>query len=163
MECPCKRHTSVDGVIQEDALVPVPIAGEIETVRQAVGSYLAWPRDMISFTPTIAKVYEFKDIFHFPWICTWTCLKELYLCFLLLFFCRKGKLKFSRQKSQKMISTCCMTCWQMWSWIKMSLIVLTCCINMRLHLWKSDEIRYRLYVMPRCLDWRKPYTCYTRM
>ncbi|KAL8100683.1 hypothetical protein AgCh_032803 [Apium graveolens] len=45
----------VDRVIQEDALVPVPIVGEIETVRQAVGSYLAWPRDLISFTPIISK------------------------------------------------------------------------------------------------------------
>lgn len=28
----------VDGSIQDDALVPVPVHGEIETVRQSVGS-----------------------------------------------------------------------------------------------------------------------------
>lgn len=44
----------VDGSIQEEALVPVPVPGEIETVRQAVGSHLAWPRDMIIF-PTVTK------------------------------------------------------------------------------------------------------------
>ncbi|KAL8092892.1 hypothetical protein AgCh_034950 [Apium graveolens] len=47
---------SVDGVlIQGDASVPVLIVGEIKTVCQAVGSYVAWPRDLITFIPIVAK------------------------------------------------------------------------------------------------------------
>lgn len=47
-------RVSVDGIMKPDALVPVPIAGEIETVHQAVGSYLPWPKDLIIFiTPTV--------------------------------------------------------------------------------------------------------------
>lgn len=42
----CAR-VSVDGAIQGDALIPIPIKGEIETVDQAVGSYVSWPRDLI--------------------------------------------------------------------------------------------------------------------
>lgn len=45
-------RVSVDGIIKPDALVPVPIAGEIETVRQAIGTHLAWPENMIIFTST---------------------------------------------------------------------------------------------------------------
>lgn len=47
----CLR-VSVDGSIKPDALVPVPIDGEIEKVHQAVGSHLAWPHDLIIF-PTV--------------------------------------------------------------------------------------------------------------
>lgn len=54
-------RVSVDGIIKEDAWVPVPIIGEIETVRQAVGSHLAWPQDLIIFTPTI-EVYIFSHL-----------------------------------------------------------------------------------------------------
>ncbi|KAL1826336.1 hypothetical protein ACET3Z_004748 [Daucus carota] len=42
----CAR-VSVDGTIQGDALIPIPIKGEIEIVDQAVGSYMSWPRDLI--------------------------------------------------------------------------------------------------------------------
>lgn len=42
-------RVSVDGHIKPDALVPVPIAGEIQKVSEAVGSHLAWPRDLIIF------------------------------------------------------------------------------------------------------------------
>ena len=53
MQTGCVR-VSVDGIIQPDALVPVPIPGEIEKVYQAVGSQLAWPRDLVIFTtPTV--------------------------------------------------------------------------------------------------------------
>ncbi|KAL8146466.1 hypothetical protein AgCh_004264 [Apium graveolens] len=48
----------VDEIIKEDALVPVPIAGEIETICQAVGSLLAWPEDMVIFTPVIGRNLE---------------------------------------------------------------------------------------------------------
>lgn len=43
-------RVGVDGSIKDEALVPVPIVGEIETVHQAIGSHLAWPRDLIIFT-----------------------------------------------------------------------------------------------------------------
>ena len=43
-------RVAVDGSIKDDALVLVPIVGEIETVHQAIGSHLAWPKDMIIFT-----------------------------------------------------------------------------------------------------------------
>lgn len=43
---------SVDGFIKPDALLPVPIRGELETVRDAVGSFLAWPEELISYTTT---------------------------------------------------------------------------------------------------------------
>ncbi|XP_074378032.1 uncharacterized protein LOC141719553 [Apium graveolens] len=43
-------HVGVDGSIQDNALVPVPVVGEIETVQQAIGSHLAWPKDMIIYT-----------------------------------------------------------------------------------------------------------------
>ncbi|XP_074374239.1 uncharacterized protein LOC141714630 [Apium graveolens] len=45
-------RVGVDGSIQDDALVPVPVVGEIETVQQAIGSHLAWPKDMIIYTST---------------------------------------------------------------------------------------------------------------
>ncbi|XP_074355827.1 uncharacterized protein LOC141695484 [Apium graveolens] len=47
-------RVSVDGHIQPEASVPVPIPGEIEVVRQAVGSHVAWPRELIIY-PTVAK------------------------------------------------------------------------------------------------------------
>lgn len=52
-------RVSVDGSIQDGALVPVPIFGEIETVRQAVGSLLAWPEDMVILTSPV-QVSIFK-------------------------------------------------------------------------------------------------------
>ncbi|KAL1818674.1 hypothetical protein ACET3Z_013543 [Daucus carota] len=48
---PEHARVSVDGIIQGGAQVPVPIHGEIETVEQAVGSLLAWPRDLITYAP----------------------------------------------------------------------------------------------------------------
>lgn len=36
-------RVSVNGIIKKDALVHVPIVGEIETVRKSVGSLSAWP------------------------------------------------------------------------------------------------------------------------
>ncbi|XP_074374273.1 uncharacterized protein LOC141714667 [Apium graveolens] len=45
-------RVGVDGSIQDDALVPVPVVGEIETVQQAIDSHLAWPKDMIIYTST---------------------------------------------------------------------------------------------------------------
>ncbi|KAL8088556.1 hypothetical protein AgCh_038369 [Apium graveolens] len=41
-------HVSVDRAIQADALLPVPIDGELETPRQAIGSMISWPQDLIT-------------------------------------------------------------------------------------------------------------------
>ncbi|KAL8135328.1 hypothetical protein AgCh_010117 [Apium graveolens] len=41
-------RVSVDGAIQADALLPMPIEGELETVRQAIGSTVSWPQDLIT-------------------------------------------------------------------------------------------------------------------
>ncbi|XP_074376825.1 uncharacterized protein LOC141718343 [Apium graveolens] len=51
-------RVQVDGIIKEDALVRVPIAGEIETIVQAVDSLLAWPEDMVIFTPVTGRNLE---------------------------------------------------------------------------------------------------------
>ncbi|KAL8120247.1 hypothetical protein AgCh_017410 [Apium graveolens] len=52
----CAR-VSVDGPIQGQAKIPVPVVGEIKTVEQAVGSYVSWPHDLIIFpdAPGTAK------------------------------------------------------------------------------------------------------------
>lgn len=42
-------HVSVEGFIKEEALIPVPVPGEIKTVEQAVGSNVAWPEELISY------------------------------------------------------------------------------------------------------------------
>ncbi|KAL8118102.1 hypothetical protein AgCh_015854 [Apium graveolens] len=54
-------RVSVDGHIQPEASVPVPIPSEIEVVRQAVGSHVAWPRELIIY-PTVAK--KKKEVLH---------------------------------------------------------------------------------------------------
>ncbi|KAL1818688.1 hypothetical protein ACET3Z_013557 [Daucus carota] len=48
-------RVSVDGHIQPDAVVPVPVPGEIELVREAVGSHVAWPRNLISLRTVVKK------------------------------------------------------------------------------------------------------------
>ncbi|XP_074356002.1 uncharacterized protein LOC141695672 [Apium graveolens] len=54
---PVHVRVSVDGHIQLEASVPVPIPGEIEVVRQAVGSHVAWPHELIIY-PTVAKLQD---------------------------------------------------------------------------------------------------------
>ncbi|KAL8094210.1 hypothetical protein AgCh_035913 [Apium graveolens] len=55
-------RVGVDGSIQDDALVPVPMVGEIETVQQAIGSHLAWPKDMIIYTSTIGSEKNARNV-----------------------------------------------------------------------------------------------------
>ncbi|XP_074362226.1 uncharacterized protein LOC141702446 [Apium graveolens] len=57
---PKHARVSVDEIIQGDAQVPVPIAGEIETVEQAVGSLLAWSRDLIIYAPNGPTPFQRK-------------------------------------------------------------------------------------------------------
>ncbi|KAL8113242.1 hypothetical protein AgCh_020529 [Apium graveolens] len=40
-------RVSMDGALLADVLIPVPIEGELETMRQAIGSTVSWPRDLI--------------------------------------------------------------------------------------------------------------------
>ncbi|XP_074327494.1 uncharacterized protein LOC141665408 [Apium graveolens] len=47
--------------VSPEASVPVPIPGEIEVVRQAVGSHVAWPRELIIY-PSVAK--KKKEVLH---------------------------------------------------------------------------------------------------
>ncbi|KAK1368030.1 hypothetical protein POM88_034126 [Heracleum sosnowskyi] len=47
----------VDGPIKDDALIPVPVVGEIEIVDQDVGSHISWPWNLIIINaPSIARV-----------------------------------------------------------------------------------------------------------
>lgn len=52
----CLR-VSVDGIINPDALLPVPVPGEMEVVNQAVGSHVAWPEKLISFPEPVVCIY----------------------------------------------------------------------------------------------------------
>lgn len=60
MQPGCLR-VSVSVSIKPDALLPVPILGEMEKVYQAVGSYVAWPQNLIIF-PTDVVCISFKTI-----------------------------------------------------------------------------------------------------
>lgn len=62
MPAGCLR-VSVDGWIKEEALIPVPVIGEIETVKQAVGSHVAWPNELIIVRNT--EVFFFGKIVYF--------------------------------------------------------------------------------------------------
>lgn len=52
MKSGCLR-VSVDGCISPNALLPVPIPGEMETVEQVVGAHVAWPENMISYPTSV--------------------------------------------------------------------------------------------------------------
>lgn len=53
----------VEGSIEEDALVPVPVHGEIEMILWSVESHLAWPLDMIIFLSTMTKMVCRREYF----------------------------------------------------------------------------------------------------
>lgn len=55
MQPGCLR-VSVDGSIKTDALLQVPIAGEMEKVSQAVGSHVAWPQNLINFPTDVVFI-----------------------------------------------------------------------------------------------------------
>lgn len=40
-------RVSVDGGIQDEATLPCPVKDELETVGQAIGSHVAWPRNLV--------------------------------------------------------------------------------------------------------------------
>ncbi|KAK1401654.1 hypothetical protein POM88_001259 [Heracleum sosnowskyi] len=45
----------IENKVAFDALLPVPIHAELETVRDALGSFVAWPEELISYTTTAIK------------------------------------------------------------------------------------------------------------
>ncbi|KAL8090932.1 hypothetical protein AgCh_040125 [Apium graveolens] len=54
------KCVSVDGLLKPDALLPVPVPGEMVTVRDALGSFLTWPEGLISYTTPAIKKKERK-------------------------------------------------------------------------------------------------------
>jgi hypothetical protein len=51
-------RVSVDGDIQSEALLPFPVKDEMETVGQAVGSHVAWPKEFVIWRG-MSKVIKF--------------------------------------------------------------------------------------------------------
>ncbi|XP_074328253.1 uncharacterized protein LOC141666155 [Apium graveolens] len=49
------KCVSIDGLLKPDALLPVSVRGEMVTVRDALGSFLAWPQGLISYTTPAKK------------------------------------------------------------------------------------------------------------
>lgn len=78
----------VDGSINDNALVPVPVLGEIEKVFEAVGSHVAWPKDLIIF-PTVVVCISFS----FFIVCVHDVLQKNVVIFMhdKMNFCRKRK------------------------------------------------------------------------
>lgn len=54
----CLR-VSVDGEIQGDARLPCPVLGEMELVREAIGSHVAWPEELVIRKQT-SKVWTYS-------------------------------------------------------------------------------------------------------
>ena len=55
----CLR-VSVDGLLPDsnkDALLPVPVPGEMELVTESVGSHVAWPENLITFPSVVVCNY----------------------------------------------------------------------------------------------------------
>ena len=48
-------RVSISYAIQEDAKIPFPVGDEIVTVKQAIGSFIAWPRDLVVGTQAVPK------------------------------------------------------------------------------------------------------------
>ena len=66
----------VDGAIQGDALLPVPVEGELETVKQAIGSMVSWPEDLITIPPAVV----FLTLY--PFYCIYVCFIYVSVLFL---------------------------------------------------------------------------------
>ena len=47
-------RVSIYAAIEEKALIPIPVIDEIHTVKQAMGSWVMWPKNLIIFSE---KVY----------------------------------------------------------------------------------------------------------
>lgn len=52
-------RVSIDFVKVKEALLPIPIRGEAATIGEAVGRHVAWPQDLIFFTPEVYSLAWF--------------------------------------------------------------------------------------------------------
>ncbi|KAF1864738.1 hypothetical protein Lal_00039904 [Lupinus albus] len=48
---------SIDIPIEDDALLPIPVDEDIITVRQDIGTFVAWPENLIDVVPIMGKVF----------------------------------------------------------------------------------------------------------
>lgn len=55
-------RVSIDVVKVKDALLPIPISEEVATVGDAVGCFVAWPKDLIFFAPEVEYHYAFFHV-----------------------------------------------------------------------------------------------------
>lgn len=54
VDVPVGHHcVSVDGLLKPDALLPAEVRGDMLTIRDALGSFLAWPQELISYTTAV--------------------------------------------------------------------------------------------------------------
>lgn len=58
----CLR-VSVDGSINAAALLPVPIAGVMEKVEEAIGSHVAWPEHLIIYPTSVVCISRLITIY----------------------------------------------------------------------------------------------------
>lgn len=49
---------SVDGLIQPDAVLPPEIGGDLVTIRDALGCFLAWPEELIAYTTAAVRIFN---------------------------------------------------------------------------------------------------------
>lgn len=59
-------RVTVDIAMVEDVALPIPLKGDIETLNQAIGNFVAWPRKLVIVTKE-KKVRLFSTCF-FPYL-----------------------------------------------------------------------------------------------
>ena len=55
-------RVSITKAVVPDALLPIPVKGEIMTVQDALGTFVAWPRNLISNNVVTEKVISVSTI-----------------------------------------------------------------------------------------------------
>ncbi|KAK9268999.1 hypothetical protein L1049_000767 [Liquidambar formosana] len=51
-------RVAIDFAIDGNALLPIPVGDDLVTVKQAIGSHVAWPKMLVVSTPTKQKLYN---------------------------------------------------------------------------------------------------------
>lgn len=65
-----KLRVSIHTAIEEKALIPFPVGDEIKTVKQAMGSWVMWPKNLIIYNEN--KVYIYLHIqYYFTYKSLW--------------------------------------------------------------------------------------------